>query len=456
MFNQRQLNDNELKFITKQINSTKNLLLCTFLVLVVIVGGGAILIYSDLKESNFAINIAFGTMILLLSGIYWAVVGYSKHKVNPQVLESRGVFKRIYVDYGKNGKYHDTINGQFVKIPWHWRKFLKSQNEPIDYEYIVRDDAFDMGENAFYYVVSVNNELSLDYEMNNGLYKAKPLSFINIVSLLLVLPVVLILCVENGLSDALRINELFKTEDNTVVVNSTDKLLSLTKADYIELKDVWVYQFKRPFDYSGNYAVISQAERDRIYNHPDANASYRYYFSPRMIEKPNKEAFEKKLKESPIYNKGVFKGMDEKLWEKGVDDAFNRALRDYQNRFAKAQRLENILEELKPKEILLKLSDNCIDVPEALGYTIKKGLKLPITVRGFYNPKSKKVISFEEQEKRKERLKENLIPVFFCFVVLLLALLAIFKMIRNTLLKQKLVEDQLNINTGDPRLYKRN
>lgn len=217
-----------------------------------------------------------------------------------------------------------------------------------------------------------------------------------------------------------------------------------------------MYQFKRPFDYSGNYAVISKAERDRIYYHPDANASYRYYFSPRMIKKPNREAYEKNLKESPLYNKGMFKNMNDELWKKGVDKAFDRALNEYQNRFAKAQRLENILEELKPREILLKLSDNCINVPEDQGYTIKKGLVEPITVFGFYNPKSERLISFEEQERRKEQLKGNLTPVFFSFIVLLIALLAIVKLIRNTLLKRKLVDAQLNINTGDPRLNKRN
>jgi len=456
MFNRRHLNDNEVKFIAKQVSSSKNLILSAFVVLAIVIAGLAVVFYAEFDEFNFGINLMFGILIILLYFLSWYIKGYSKHKVKPEVYRMRGVYNRIYIQHGKNGRYQDAFNEHFVKIPWHWRKYLKSIKEPIDFEYILRDDAVGISEGAMMYVVSVNDELSLDYEIEHGLSKAKPISFINIVSLLLVLPVVLILCVGNGLSDALRVNELFKTEDNPVVINSVNDLTALTKADYVELKDVWVYQFKRPFDYSGNYAVISKAERDRIYYHPDANASYRYYFSPRMIKKPNREAYEKNLKESPLYDKGMFKNMNDELWKKGVDKAFDRALNEYQNRFAKAQRLENILEELKPREILLKLSDNCINVPEDQGYTIKKGLVEPITVFGFYNPKSERLISFEEQERRKEQLKGNLTPVFFSFIVLLMALLAIVKLIRNTLLKRKLVDAQLNINTGDPRLNKRN
>lgn len=456
MFNRRHLNDNEVKFIAKQVSSSKNLILSAFVVLAIVVAGLAVVFYAEFDEFNFGINLMFGILIILLYFLSWYIKEYGKHKVKPEVYRMRGAYNRIYIQHGKSGRYQDAFNEHFVKIPWHWRKYLKSLKEPVDFEYILRDDGVGISEGAFMYVVSVNDELSLDYEIEHGISKAKPISFINIVSLLLVLPVVLILCVGNGLSDALRINELFITEDNAVVINSVDSLSALNTADYVELKDVWVYQFKRPFDYSGTYAVISKAERDRIYYHPNANASYRYYFSPRMIEKPNREAFEKNLKASPLYDKGIFKNMNDELWEKGVDKAFDRALNEYQNRFTKAQRLEAILEELKPKEVLLKLSDNCVHVPEEKVYTIKKGLETPITVRGFYNPQSERIISSEEQEDRKEKLKRDVTPLLFSFIVLFMALLTIVKITRNTLLKKKLVEAQLNINNGDPRLKKRN
>lgn len=454
MFNQRQLNDNELKFITKQINSTKNLLLSTFLVLVVIVAGSAILIYSDLGESNFGINIAFGTIILLLSGIYWAVVGYSKHKVNPQVFKSSGVFSRIYVQYGKNGRYHDAINGHFVKIPWHWRKYLKSQKGPIDYEYIIRDDAFDMGENAFYYVVSVNNELSLDYEINNGLYKAKPLSFIHLVSLLIVFPVALVFTMSSGWDNLFRVSELFKNETDLVVLNTVIDLEQITSPNYIKIQQAWVYQYKREYDYSGDYYVVSKAERDRIFNNPSSNFYYRYYFPARAFTKPDKEALIKQFKSNPLRNQGVFKNISDSIWKISLEREFKRKEVEYKNRLSRAKKADSILEVLKPKTTILKLDEDCFDLPEKQEYSIRKSLRKPIAFYGFYNPKEQNIISFEEQNRKLKQLRASVSPSIISLLVFIIALFSIGKVIYNSVLKKKLVEKQLNINTGDPRLKK--
>jgi len=306
------------------------------------------------------------------------------------------------------------------------------------------------------YVVSVNNELSLDYEIKHGLEKAKPLSFINITSLFLILPIVLFLTADGGFSNLLRINELFKSETEPVIASTVDELTALNSSNYVELRDVWVYQFKRPFDYSGNYAVISKEERDRIYYHPDANTSYRYYFSPRMIEKPDREAFEKNLKQSPLYDKGIFKNLNDDLWKKGIDQAFDRALKQYENRLYKAERLQRILEELAPKTILLGLSDDCIDVSKDKVYTVKNGLETPITVKGFYQHDQERIVGLETQELNRRRLKNNLTPVIVSLSILVIALLTIAKIIRDYLLKKRLVNRQLDINTGDPRLNKKN
>ncbi|MEP3837480.1 MAG: hypothetical protein ABJM36_07525 [Algibacter sp.] len=135
-----------------------------------------------------------------------------------------------------------------------------------------------------------------------------------------------------------------------------------------------------------------------------------------------------------------------------MDNAFKIQLRDFNNRLYKAKRLDSILTVLKPTTPLFKLYDNCFNAPKESTYSIKGSLEKTFVVTGFYNPKSKTFLSFEDQEKIKKDLKNILVFVGVCALLGTVFLITIFKIIRNSIIKRTLVEAQLNTYTGPERL----
>ncbi|SFC97568.1 hypothetical protein [Algibacter pectinivorans] len=452
MFAKRTLNHNELAFVSSQINRTKKLLLGMFVILAVIITIVAIVIYSEEDENHVVINIMFGVLIMLLYGINWFVKGYREHVIDPTIYKATGYYERIYEQHGKYGRYYDTINGAKVKIPWHWRKYLKSiKNESFSYEYIVRDGVVAINEGAANYIVTINDTLSLDYEIKNGLKKAKPLSFLNIVSVILIIPVTIALFANRDIKYLKDIWQLTQTKEDILILNNAQELTTLQGSRYIQLHNAWVYQFKRPYDFNGENYVLTQAERDHIYNNPSSGAYYRYYFNPKHLKKPERESFKNQLKNN-MDKFGFKKNIDSSLWEKSLDEAYKIQLRDFNNRLYKAKRLDSILNVLKPKTPLFKLYDNCFNAPEESTYSIKASLEKTFVVSGFYNPKTKTILSFEEQDKVKKDLKNILVFVGICAVLVMAFLITIYKIVRNTIIKRNLVEAQLNTFSGPERL----
>ncbi|WP_055444180.1 hypothetical protein [Lacinutrix himadriensis] len=256
MFNHRYLTDNEIAFISSRINRTKNLLLGLFIVIALVIATAAFFVYSELDTTNFIINLMFGVLILLLYFLHWFAKGYKEHVIDGKVYKSQGVYKRIYQQHDKNGRYYDTLNGAIIKIPWHWRNYLKLQKEPVAFEYIVRDGAVAVNEGASLYLISVNDTLSLDYELQNGLQKAKPFSFINMVSFVLIIPALLILFLNPDVTDIQNFIQLTKTEKDFITLNSTEELQQIETPNYIKINNAWVYQYKRPYDSFGDNYVI--------------------------------------------------------------------------------------------------------------------------------------------------------------------------------------------------------
>ncbi|WP_396602517.1 hypothetical protein [Algibacter sp. R77976] len=452
MFAKRTLNDDELAFVSKQISRTKKQLLGLFIILAIVIGIGAIFIYSEEDENHLIINIAFGVLIMLLYFLNWFVKGYKNHVINPSTHQAKGYYERIYEQHGKNGRYYDTINGLKVKIPWHWRKYLKSlKDEPFNYEYIIRDGAVAVNEGASIQVVSINNTLSLDYEIKNGLKKAKPLSFLNLASIILIIPVIVMLLANRDISLVKDFAQLSQNKSNTIILDTAEALKTLPGSRYIQINNAWIYQYKRPYDYSGENYVLSQAERDLIYNNPNSGAYYRYYLPPSSFKKPDKASFKIQLKKT-MNQFGFDKKIDSSLWEKSVDKAFELQLEEFDKRLNKARNLDSILKVLQPKTPLFKLYKDCFNAPEESTYSIKKSLEKTFVVNGFYNPKSKTIVSFEKQEKVKEDIKNILILVGICTLIIVSFLIAIFKIVRNSIIKRNLVEAQLNTYVGPDRL----
>jgi len=453
MFYYRYLNEEEVAFISSRINKTKRLLLGLFIITALIIAAVAFFIYSDLDTTNYAINIMFGVLILLLYSLNWFVKGYKKHVVNTKVYKSKGLYKSIYQQHGKNGRYYHTINGTIIKIPWHWQNYLKLQKEPVSFEYIVRDGVVAVSEGASNYVVSLNDTLSLDYELQNGLKKAKPLSFLNLVSFVLIIPVIIILCVNSDVTAIQNFKQLLKTEQDYITLNATEEVQQIDTPSYIKINNAWVYQYKLPYDAFGENYVISKAERDRIYYNPSSQTNYRYHFPARALTKPDKENYKKQL-EKNIQQLGIKKTTDTSLWENKVNNAFKIKLAEYKNRLFRAKKMDSILQELKPKSYFFKIKDTCFNAAEQNRYNIKSSLEKTGIVNGFYSPKSNTIIRFKEKEVKRKAIKNACILFCICALITIVFIMSIFKIIYNTILKKRLVEAQLNSNHGNPRIEK--
>jgi len=113
---------------------------------------------------------------------------------------------------------------------------------------------------------------------------------------------------------------------------------------------------------------------------------------------------------------------------------------------------DSIFKVLQPKTPLLKLYDSCFNAPEESTYTIKSSLENTFVVSGFYNPNNNSIRSFEDQEKIKKDLKNVMVLAGICSLIVLSFLMALFKIIRNSMLKINLVEGQLNTHSGPERL----
>lgn len=454
MFANRNLNDNEFAYISSQINRTKTLLLVTFIILVILVSALAFAFYSELDEYSFILNINFGLLILLLYGLNWYLKGYKNYVIDPRVHKSEGFYKRIYEQHGKNGRYYDTLNGRKIKVPWHWRRYLKAQQERIDYEYISRDGAVAISEGIPAYIISINDILSLDYEIKNGLKKAKPLSFINIVSILLVIPVVLVQSLNPDLKYLKNYKQVTLTKADEVVLNSPNDLATITTPSYIKIKKAWVYQFESPSSYNGDYFVISKQERDRIYNDPSSNINLQFFLPSRAFQKPNKDTFKNNLEKNKLMDMAVFKNLPDSTIKAILNKEYEIRVKTYERKRKAAINIEKSLEALQPKNVFLKLNKDGFNGPNKKPKSIRTGLQNTYNVYGFYTPKNKSLVSYETQERKKEKIKNVLVLYGICAVVVLLFLNVLYKVIRNTLIKKNLVKQQLNVYEGPTRIEK--
>jgi len=149
---------------------------------------------------------------------------------------------------------------------------------------------------------------------------------------------------------------------------------------------------------------------------------------------------------------GFNKKIDSSIWQKSIDMAYELQIETFNKRLYKAKRLDSIFKVLQPKTPLLKLYDSCFNAPEESTYTIKSSLENTFVVSGFYNPNNNSIRSFEDQEKIKKDLKNVMVLAGICSLIVLSFLMALFKIIRNSMLKINLVEGQLNTHSGPERL----
>lgn len=439
----RILTDKELKYIKQQLKTNRKQLFWVLLFVVIVVSGLAFIIYVFEKPDNFVINIAFGLLILCIGGLYWYFKGYKNHEVNPIVYKSNGYYQRIYEQRGKYGAYFDTFNGQKVRLPWHWRKHLKRQTGLVDYEYIIRDGAVAASETRL--LILSADKLSLDYELNNGLNKLKSLSLLQLISLFLIFPVALILFATPNFSEALKFQQALKTpEKNTVKLKSIEALQNLKTSEYIQIDGAWVYQYSRRFSTYRENLIISDAERNRIFNHPQANANFNFYIPSRQIKKPNKAEMLKNLINNPLSKNTLFSSGDSTIVNRVMEKAYQSQLNDYKRQLKQSKKIETILEELKPKSYALKISNAVFDAPEKVPRSIKKSLENQYTIKGFYDATNKRLEPNTYQELKKKRIKESALTSLICLLILLFSVFSLLKIIRNSIIKKRLVMEQLN------------
>ena len=478
MTNHRILSATELKYVKRQLRTSKKLLFWLFAVFVVIVSSVAFFIYSKEGFGNFLINVIFGFFILLIGFLYWFFKGYKNHKTNPIVYKSKGFYKRVYEQRGKNGVYYDTFNGIKVKLPWHWRKYLKTLDEAIEYEYILRDGAVAMNEMAMLIISA--DKLTLDYELNHGLNKIKPISMFNILSFILVIPAVIIICFDNNFKDALRVSELFKTnEKHTVILKNAEDLKTISTSNFIKIEKAWVYQFKRYGYYSSKNYIISEQERNRIYNHPNSDYNHWNYIESDRLTKPKKEHVINSLQTNPYLRSRFRMQTDTSAINRYVNTEYQRRIEVYNKDLRHSKIGDTLIKTLTPKGIILEINEENYEVTYKSSNTLqendgiieytdvfnqtnmgdsyenkrkkgfrsaKESLEHPFTVKGFYIPKDRQIISSLSLKHRRNNIKGASIFVGLSLAMLLLAGFSVFKIVRNSKLKKRLVKEQLDFN----------
>lgn len=442
----RILTNKELSYIKRNLKNTKKQLFWLFVILAVFVGGFAILVYTT-EETNFAINLAFGVLILIIGFSYWLFKGYKKHKINPVVYSAKGYYKRIYESYSsRSGAFYDTISGTKVKLPWHWRSYLKKQKDIVSYRYIVRDGAVAVNELSIY-VISVNDTLSLDYELNNGLEKVKPISLLHIITLFILPVCILMAFFGDNFTNALKISEALKNPSkDTVILKNAEEISALLTSNYIKIDSAWVYQYKPMSDYLGENYIITKTERDRIFNNPHSHLNYQFFVPSKYVTKPNKAKLKENLQNNPLSNNTLLKNTDSTLVNNAIENVYKKQLKEYNQRIKRVESIEKILEELKPKSYILRISENTFNAPEKRLYSISKSLKNSYTVHGFYDAKQKRLITLELHEKRKADIISAFVSLSICGLFVLLSLFSLFRIIKNSRIKLRLVKEQLNAN----------
>ncbi|WP_225036088.1 hypothetical protein [Winogradskyella sp. SM1960] len=452
MFQKRNLNPEELEFVTKQIRRTKKLLMWLLIALAIVVAFLAFAVYSSLDGYNILINICFGILILCIYGIYWFYKGFQKHKVNPEVHKSSGFYERVVIYHGKTTSRFDSINGTSVKIPWHWRNYLKSQKERINYEYILRDGAVAANDNASQYVVSLNNTLSLDYELKNGLHKAKPLNFFSFLALFLMPFIVLFASMDNDLDKGLHVSKLFQNESDAITLQSAEELNSISQPSYITIEKAWVHRFKTMSDYRGKNVLISKAERDRIYNDPASSFNHLYHLPARAITKPDKETFINNMKSNSLYKKLYPKNVPDSIWNKTIENEYSRRIDEYNKQVRRAKSAEKLVETIQPKTSILELKSDAFHSTNTSFNSVKESLENSISLFGYYHPEKNTLISIEEHKTQKKRIQNAFISLCILFLSGIYTVYYIGKVIYNSRLKKQLVEDQIELDLGSNRV----
>lgn len=444
MIETRILTNHELDYIKSRIRKGRVFLFWTFLILFIFVLSFGLALYFE-KHNNIIINGAVGILLVLVGSLHWFYKGYKNYQINPIVYNDEGIYKRIYESYGKNGAYYDTINGVKVKIPWHWRTYLKNQKTPVTYEYIVQKGAVAMNTQALVRVISINNEISLEYELQHGLQKAKSYFFLEIVAVFCSFFALLFLSFNVDFDMPISLSDvLHVSEETPIVMTNAESVSQLTKPTHVKVNNGWVFRFKRPTDFSGEYLLISKKERDRIYNHPSSNMYYRFLMPSQYVIKPDKETFIKNLDNSYIENTIYSEELDSITRNRAIQIAFDQLSKDYEKRKLKALRMEKVLAELKPSSFIARLNKKIIDEVGDESYNIKSSLEKPQTVMGYYLPKQEEFLDADRWKVLKNSVINNSITLLVCAVVLLYTFWILFKIGYNSYIKKKLVKQQLS------------
>lgn len=455
MFNHRILNSNELEFVRKQIaNSSKNLIWVSG-ILIGLVAIALVLLYAVFGFFHVAANLVSLLLVILCYTVYAIGKGYKKHKVNPQVFRSNGTYSGEYRGGSRAHAYVYTLNGVGVKVPWHWRKYLKSLKDSIAYEYILRDGAVALNERTPKYLISINDTLSLDYELKHGLKKAKSLSFFQFTSLILFFPAMLILFLARDLDKALDYEQLFLNENDLITLNAAEELNTISEPSYIAIENAWVHQYKRLIDFYSVDYLISNAERNRIYNHKYADLNYQLLLPAEDIPIPDKKEVEKRIRSNPLLGKFENKGVIDAL-DKSIELQYNKELDNYKQRVKSTKIAEQAIAELQPKTFILQLSNNTFKASEESYSSIKESLENTFNVHGFFDPEKNSLVSFEKQRELKSAIRNSLIIFCVSIGIMLIAVYSMGKVIYNTQLKLRLVNDQLRNNVGPPKVEKNN
>ena len=443
----RSITKAELQYVKQLHKSSKKTMFWLIIIFAAVIGFAAITVYSKEESNNIFINVLFGFFIMILGIVNWIYKGYKKNKINPIVYASTGFYKRIHEQHGKNGKYFDTFNGSKVKLPWHWRKHLKTIDNEVTYEYIVSDGMVGMNEISI--LVISADKLSLDYELNNGLTKAKPISIFNILSIILIIPTFILASFGDNFIEALQFPELFKThETHAIILKTPEALNTISKPNFITIENAWVYQFKREGTYNSGNFIISKTERDRIYKHPNANYNHSYYSPSKYLIKPKRENILNALKSNPFSRRRILRITDTAALNKIIENEYKKSLSDYNARFKHSKLGDSILEILKPKKTILEISQEDFNAPKTPFKSLKKNLEHTFTVKGFYIPEENKIISKISLDYRRLNIERSSILIGISLIMMLLVCYSTFKIVRNSRLKMRLVKKQLSHNSS--------
>lgn len=453
MKNNRLLTEKELNYISRNIKSTTKGTLWLYIIALSMVIFTGIIVYSEDNSPSAFIILLFVILLFLVQILFRIYKGYKKYLFDPIVYKKSGVYKSIYIRIShKSGRDLDIINNEVVKIPWHWRKYIKKQKGKITYEYVAKDGVVTANEFYTNYVVSINDTLSLTYELNNGLSKTKPVSPFDYICLMLLAFPLFLSSVTTNIDEALKINHTFKKpEENTIQIKNTNELNTLSTSNYVKIDSAWIFHLKT-FNYGASY-LVTKTERDRIFNHPDSYTSFKYYSDYRNYKKPDKDKIKKEfIDNAKIIDNSIKKMLSYTTDSNNIDniaaDFYKGELERYTRKVKSSKKNKKLIEELSPKGFFVRIRYDVFkqDDKERLS-SIGRSLREPYTsIRGFYIKSERKLVSYEEQKRNNKKIREEFI-MFSVFVFSLIITLYIsFKIVYNTIIKLRLVKEQLNKN----------